>query len=149
MIAMPDGAVARALYYVGFLLLVCLASTFAWWVGANAVRAEYRRIFSALACSMRIFFYSVCLLSILVALRSVDLAPRDPRDTLFGWIHLGGTLGISYPSAWRAFRPKGLRLVGLVAIAWTLCGIGGGLVWIASAWFRQVVTQLPRYLTTA
>ena len=98
---MPEGAVPRALEYVGLLFLLCLASTFAWWAAANVARAEYRRLLSALACSMRIVFYSVCLLAILVAARSLHLAPQDPRSTLFGWIHLAGTVWITVPSAWR------------------------------------------------
>ena len=89
----PEGAVARALEYVGLLFLLCLAGTFPFWAAAQAARSEYR--LSALAFSMRVFFYSICLLCILVALRSFDLAPRDPRSTLFGWIHLGGTVLMS------------------------------------------------------
>ena len=42
--------VPRVLHYVGLLLLLTLASTFPWWAAANAVRAEYRRLLSALAC---------------------------------------------------------------------------------------------------
>ena len=146
---MPAGAVNRALFYVGFLLLVCVASTFPWWLAANAMKAEYRRLMSALACAMRVFFYSICLLSILVAAKSLDLAPADPRDTLFGWIHIGGTLWVTFPSAWRAFRIKGPRLAGLVLIAWAGCAAMGAVTWLASPGFRFIVANLPRYLTSA
>lgn len=112
--------VPRVLEYVGLLLVFTLASTFPWWAAANAVRAEYRRILSALACGMRIFFYSICILCILVALQSLHLAPDDPRSTLFGRIHLAGTVAISVPSAWRAFRVRGARLAALVALGLSL-----------------------------
>lgn len=144
---MPKDAVPRVLAYVGLLFLFSLASTFPWWAAATAVRAEYRRVLSALACSMRIFFYSICLLCILVALRSLHLAPEDPRSTLFSWIHLGGTVAVSAPSAWRAFRARGARLAALVALGLSL---SAGLAWLAaraSPWFREVVRNLPLYLT--
>ena len=66
--------VERALHHVAFLFLLCLASTFPWWAAANLARAEYRRLLSALACSMRVFCYSICILCILVALLSLNLA---------------------------------------------------------------------------
>ena len=146
---MPEGAVPRALEYVGLLLLLCLASTFAWWAAANVARAEYRRLLSALACSMRVFFYSVCLLAILVAARSLHLAPEDPRSTLFGWIHIVGTIWITVPSAWRAFRVRRARLALVVAIAWVLCAAAGAAAALASPAFRCTVANLPRYLSTA
>jgi hypothetical protein len=145
---MPQGVVARVLTYVGILLLLTLASTFPWWASATIVRAEYRRLLSALACSMRVFFYSICLLCILVAARSVGIGPADPSDRLFGWIHLGGTLWIHFPSAWRAFRLKGPRLVACVLSCWTLCAALGAAAWCGSAGFRRLVGDLPRYMTT-
>jgi hypothetical protein len=143
---MPSEAVPRTLHYVGLLFLLTLASTFPWWAAAQIARAEYRRLLSALACSMRIFFYSICLLCILVALKSLDWAPRDPRDTLFGRIHLAGTALISIPSALRAFREKGARLAVTVTAAWA---ISAGAAWLlaqASDGFRDVLASLPRYL---
>ena len=92
--------VPRALYHVAFLFLLCLLSTFPWWVAATLARAEYRRLLSALACSMRIFSYSICILCILVALKAFHVEPGDPRSRLLGWIHLGATLWITIPSAW-------------------------------------------------
>jgi hypothetical protein len=145
---MPEGAVPRALEYVGLLLLLSLASTFAWWAAANAVRAEYRRLMSALACSMRIFFYAVCLLAILVVARSLHLAPEDPRSTLFGWIHLAGTVWITVPSAWRAFRVRRARLALLVAIGWLLCACAGAVAALVSPDFRHTMANLPLYLTS-
>ena len=145
---MPDGAVPRALEYVGLLLLLCLASTFAWWVAANVARAEYRRLLSALACSMRVFFYSVCLLAILVVARSLHLAPEDPRSTLFSWIHLAGTVWITVPSAWRAFHVRRTRLALLVGCAWLLCSGAGAVAALASPDFRHTMANLPLYLTS-
>ncbi|MHC4338865.1 MAG: hypothetical protein ACYSX0_01445 [Planctomycetota bacterium] len=145
----PDGAVARALEYVGLLFFLCLASTFPFWVAAQLARSEYRRLMSALAFSMRVFFYSVCLLCILVALRSFDLAPRDPRSTLFGWIHLGGTLLICAPSAWRAFRVTRVRLVLLLVAGWGLCAVLLGLGIAVSDSFADRIVNLPRYLSRA
>jgi hypothetical protein len=104
---------------------------------------------SALAFSMRVFFYSVCLLCILVALRSFDLAPRDPRSTLFGWIHLGGTLLICAPSAWRAFRVTRVRLVLLLVAGWGLCAVLLGLGIAVSDSFADRIVNLPRYLSRA
>jgi len=146
---MPPEVVPRTLHYVGLLLLFTLASTFAWWVAAQVARAEYRRLLSALACSMRIFFYSVCLLVVLVVAKSLRLAPEDPRDTLFSWIHMGGTIWICIPSAWRAFRVRGPRLAAVVAVGWALCAGAGYLAFVLWPGFRQVVADLPRYLTSA
>lgn len=146
---MPDGAVPRALHYVGLLLLLSLASTFPWWAAAHLARTEYRRLLSALACAMRLFFYSICLLCILVAARSLHLGPDDPRSQLFSWIHLGGTVLISGPSAWRAFRAKGPRLAVVLVVGWALClGLGALAAWLSPG-FRQMMIDLPRYLTTA
>ncbi|MHC4548672.1 MAG: hypothetical protein ACYTEZ_07825 [Planctomycetota bacterium] len=145
---MPDGAVPRALAYVGLLFLLCLASTPAWWAGANVARTEYRRFFSAFACAMRVFFYSICLLCLLVAARSLHLTPEDPRSTLLSWIHLGGTAGISVPSAWRSFRVKGPRLALVVAVSWAICAGAAAVTGVLSPWLRQVLTDLPRYLTS-
>jgi hypothetical protein len=141
--------VPRVLHYVGLLLLFTLLSTFPWWAAANAVRAEYRRLLSALACAMRIFFYSICLLCILVVLQSLHLAPADPRSTLFGRIHLAGTVAISVPSAWRAFRVRGARLAALVATGLLLCAALGWLAALASPGFRSVVRGLPARLGQA
>jgi hypothetical protein len=148
MFPMPEGAVPRALEYVGLLLLLSLASTFAGWAAANVVRAEYRRVLSALACLMRIFFCAACLLAILVVARSLHLAPEDPRSTLFGWIHLAGTVWISVPSAWGAFRVRRARLALLVAVGWLLCAAAGALAALASPDFRYKMANLPLYLTT-
>ena len=149
MIAMPEGAVPRVLEHVGLLALLSLVSTFAWWAAANMVRAEYRSLMSAVSCASRIFFYSICLLCILVALKSFHLAPSDPRDTLFGWIHVGVSIWVCGPSAWRSFRTKGPRLVGLVLVGWLLTGLAIGLGMLASPGFKEMVLRLPRYLTTA
>jgi hypothetical protein len=143
---MPQEAVPRALYYVAFLFLLCLASTFPWWAAANLARAEYRRLLSALACSMRIFCYSICLFCLVVAWKSLSLPPRDPRSDLLGWVHVGGTLWITVPSAWRSFRAKGVRLALLVAAGWALNALllfAGGL---ASPTFRRLVADMPRVL---
>ncbi|MHC4817627.1 MAG: hypothetical protein ACYTF8_06205 [Planctomycetota bacterium] len=146
---MPEGAVPRVLEYVGLLFLLCLASTFAWWAAANVARTEYRRLLSALACSMRIFFYSVCLLAILVAARSLHLAPEHPQSTLFGWIHLAGTVWITIPSAWRAFRVRRARLALVVAVGWLLSAGAGAAAALASPDFALKMGSLPRYLTSA
>jgi len=144
---MPAGAVPRALEYVGLLFLLSLASTFPWWLAAQVARAEYRRLLSALACSMRIFFYSICLLCILVAARSLNLGPSDPRSTLFGWIHLGGTVWICAPSAWRAFRIRGPRLVLLLVVGWAACAALLAFAFVVSTHFADAIRDLPRYLS--
>jgi hypothetical protein len=139
--------VDRALHHVGFLFLLCLASTFPWWAAASLARAEYRRLLSALACSMRVFCYSICILCILVAMLSLNLAPRDPRSTLLGWIHLGGTLWITVPSAWRSFRLKGGRLVLVVALGWALSAALFAAAWALSPGFRHAATAMPEVLS--
>jgi hypothetical protein len=139
--------VYAALFHVAFVFLLCLASTFPWWAAATLARAEYRRLLSALACSMRIFCYSICILCILVALLSLNLAPEDPRSTLFGWIHLGGTIWVSIPSAWRSFRAKGARLVLLILLAWALSAALFGAAWALSPGFRHAAQGMPRVLS--
>lgn len=139
--------VERALHHVAFLFLLCLASTFPWWAAANLARAEYRRLLSALACSMRVFCYSICILCILVALLSLNLAPRDPRSTLLGWIHIGGTIWVTIPSAWRSFRLKGGRLVLVVALGWALSAALFGAAWAASPGFRHAAASMPEVLS--
>lgn len=143
---MPDGAVDRALHYVGLLLLFTLLSTFAWWIGAQVARVECRRLLHALSCGMRIFFYSICLLCILVVARTFGIGPSDPRSTLFSWIHIGGTVWISGPSAWRAFREKGPRLAVILVVGWAVLLGAGYAAMQGSADFRGVVENLPRFL---
>jgi hypothetical protein len=138
--------VVRALDHVALLFLLCLASTFPWWAAAALARAEYRRLFSALACSMRIFCYSICLLCILVALLSLHLGPRDPRSTLLGWIHVGGTLWITIPSAWRSFRVRGLRLAMVVALGWALSALLLRLGSLSPG-FRHAILRMPEVLS--
>jgi hypothetical protein len=145
---MDQGAVPRALTYVGFLLLLCLASTFPWWAAANLARAEYRRLLSALACSMRVFSYSVFLLCLVVAAKSLHLAPRDPRSELLGWIHVGGTVAVTVPSAWRSFRAKGPRLLLLVAAGWAATAALVGLGCL-DAGFRRLLAAMPRVLSAS
>jgi hypothetical protein len=139
--------VERALHHVAFVFLLCLASTFPWWAAANLARAEYRRLMSALACSMRVFSYSVCILCILVAMLSVNLAPSDPRSTLLGWVHLGGTIWVTVPSAWRSFRARGARLALVVALGWALSAALFGAAWAASPGFRDATAGLPGVLS--
>jgi len=143
---MPTALVPRVLEYVGWLFAFSLASTFVWWGAAQLARAEYRSLLSALACSMRWFFYSICLLCILVAAQSLHLGPADPRSTLLGWIHLAGSVWITIPCAWRAFRQKGPRLLAVVLLAWIGLAVAGTLSMYLSRGFAQVVHQLPRYL---
>lgn len=147
MIRMP-GAVPRVLLYVGFLFFVCLASTFAWWAGAQAARTEFRSMTSALSCSMRIFFYSICLLCILVLARSMNWAPEDPRSELFSWIHLYGTIWITIPSCWRAFRDRRPRLVVAIVVGLGLTSLA---IWAGARYwpdFAFYVEFFPRFLTT-
>ena len=139
--------VDRALHHVAFLFLLCLLSTFPWWAAATLARAEYRRLFSALACSMRIFCYSICILCILVALMGLRLAPKDPRSTLLGWIHIGGTLWITVPSAWRSFREKGGKLALTVALGWGFSALLFGLGWAVSPGFRYAIKSMPSVLS--
>lgn len=146
---MPTALVPRVLEYVGWLFAFALASTFPWWAAAQLARTEYRSLLSALACSMRWFFYSICLLCILVAAQSLHIAPDDPRSTLMGWIHLGGSAAITVPCAWRAFRQKGPRLLAAVALAWIGILAAGALGMLLSRGFAHVVTQLPSCLVRA
>jgi len=146
---MSGPLVDRALFLVAFLFLLCLASTFPWWAAAALARAEFRSLLSALACSMRIFCYSICILCILVALLSLNAGPRDPRSTLLGWIHIGGTLGVTVPSAWRSFRVKGLRLGLTVALGWGFSALLFGGAWAASPGFRHVAASMPEVLSRA
>jgi len=139
--------VPRALYHVAFLFLLCLASTFPWWAAATLARAEYRRALSALACSMRIFSYSICILCILVALKAFHVEPSDPRSRLLGWIHLGASLWITIPSAWRSFRAKGLRLIIVVALGWGLSAALFGAAWTLSPGFRHAAAAMPEVLS--
>ena len=135
---MPEEIVPRILFYVGLLFMLCLASTFTLWAAAQIARTEYRSLMSALACSMRIFFYAICLLCILVAALSFNLAPADPRDPLLGWIQIGGTIWIVFPCVWRAFRQKGPRMVlcGVLAIA-----LSGAMI-ATAAWLSPGLASL-------
>jgi len=146
---MPTGPVARALEYVLLLFTFSLASTFVWWLAASLLRLEYRSLLSSLACSMRFFFYSICLLCILVALRYLGLEPADPRSALFGWIHVAGSMVVSAPCAWRAFRQGGLKLIGVVAIFWGLTAL---LLYLATRLLpglEGMLMNLPGYLSRA
>jgi hypothetical protein len=146
---MPDGPIARALEYVLLMFTFSLASTFAWWLAAVVARTEFHSLMSALACSMRFFFYSICLLCILVALRSFGLEPAHPRDPLFGWIHLGGTALVSVPCAWRAFRQRGARLLLVVTLFWVLIALAGWTMARCIPGFEELVRGLPEYLARA
>ncbi|MFI5403799.1 MAG: hypothetical protein ACHQ1G_12750 [Planctomycetota bacterium] len=139
--------VDRALHHVGFLFLLCLASTFPWWAAAMLARAEFKSLLSALACSMRVFCYSICLLCILVAMLGLQLAPRDPRSTLLGWIHIGSTLSITIPSAWRSFRVTRLRLVLTVALGWGFSVLLFLSAWTLSPGFRYAIASMPEILS--
>jgi hypothetical protein len=144
---MGQALVDRALFHVAYLFLLCLLSTFPWWAAANIARAEYRRLLSALACSMRIFCYSICILCILVAMKTLHLEPNDPRSQLLGFVHLGGTAFVSGPSAWRSFRATGLRLALLLAVGWALFAALFGAAWLSSAGFRHAAGSMPRVLS--
>lgn len=139
--------VPRALDHVAFLFLLCLASTFPWWAAAALGRAEYRRLLSALACSMRIFCYSICLLCILVALKAFHIEPDDPRSRILGWIHIGGTVWITIPSAWRSFRLKGARLLLVVGLGWAFSAALFGAAWAISPGFRHAAASMPEVLS--
>jgi hypothetical protein len=141
--------VDRALFHVAFLFLLCLASTFPWWAAANLARTEYRSLLSALACSMRIFCYSICLFCILVAMKSLNLEPKDPRSTLLGWIHIGGSIWITVPSAWRSFREKGRRLALAIALGWVFSVVLFLSAWAISEGFRSAIESMPRVLSRA
>lgn len=139
--------VVRALLHVAFLFLVCLASTFPWWAAANLARTEYRSLLSALACSMRIFCYSICILCILVAMLSLNLGPQDPRSMLLGWVHVGGTISVAVPSAWRSFRVKGPRLLLTVLLGFSLSAALFGAAAALSPGFRDLALEMPKVLS--
>jgi hypothetical protein len=143
---MPADPIPRVLFYVEVIFGLCLAGTFPLWLAATLARTEYRSLMSSLACSMRVFFYSVCLLCILVVLIALNVSPQDPRDPLFGWIHIGGTVWIVFPSAWRAFRQKGPR----IAICGVLALLFSGALFAAGAWFspafRSILADMPYVL---
>ena len=146
MAAMPADTIPRVLEYVGLLLVLALLSTFSWWMAATLARAEYRRLLSALACSMRWFFYSVCLLVILVVLRTLNMEPRDPHSRLFAWVHLGGSALISIPCAWRSFRVRGAQLLTVVGLAWLGYALLLALAFATSASLGEKLVLLPAYL---
>ena len=146
---MPADPIPRVLFYVAVLFGLCLASTFPLWLAANIARTEFRSLMSALACSMRFFFYSICLLCILVALRYLGFEPARPGDPLFGWIHLVGTALVSVPCAWRAFRQRGPRLVLAVALFWAMVLAIGWLAARLVPGFDSLVRGLPEYLSRA
>ena len=146
MTPMPADMIPRVLEYVGLLLLLTLLSTFSWWVAATLARAEYRRLLSALACSTRWFFYSVCLLVILVALRTLNMEPTDPQSRLFAWVHLGGSALISIPCAWRSFRVRGSKLLTVVGLGWLGYAMLLALAFAASAALGDKLVLLPAYL---
>lgn len=123
---MPVDPVPRTLFYIAWLLAFCLAATFPWWAAANAARTEFRSLTSAFAFTMRLYFYSICLLVILVCWKSLGFALPDP---LLARLHLGGTALLSGPCAWRAFRQKGPRLLLAVALGWILTAALGLLLW--------------------
>ena len=131
------------------LFTFSLASTFPWWLASVVARTEYRSLMSALACSMRFFFYSICLLCILVALRYLGLEPADPRDPLFGWIHIGGSALVSVPCAWRAFRQRGPRLVLALGLFWGIVLAAGWALTRILPGLGELVASLPEYLTRA
>ena len=146
---MPAGPVARALEYVLLLFTFSLANTFVWWMAAALARVEYDSLLSALACSMRFFFYAICLLCILVALRYLGLEPADPRNPLFGWIHIAGSMVVSAPCAWRAFRERGVKLILGLTIFW---GVTTLLLWLAMRLMpglQGILLNLPGYLSRA
>ena len=86
---------------------------------------------------------------ILVALRAFNFAPHDPRSTVFGWIHIGGTIWVCGPSAWRAFRERGLKLVVAVAVGGALCLAVGWIAYELNDGFRHMIQNMPRYLSKA
>ncbi|MEM8885958.1 MAG: hypothetical protein AAGD14_17975 [Planctomycetota bacterium] len=144
---MAGEMVPRILEYVGVLFLLCLAATFPFWLAAQIARTEFRSLTSALACTMRLYFYAVCLLCILVTLISFNVGPSDPRDPLMGWIQIGGTIWIVFPCCWRAFRQKGPRMVAcaLMAIAFTAL-----LFWLYASiepGFAQLLRDMPYALS--
>jgi len=145
---MPEEIVPRILVYVGLLFMLCLAATFPLFAAAQVARTEYRSLMSALACSMRLFFYSICLLCILVAAMSFPfLQPKDPRSTILGWIHIAGTVWIVFPCCWRAFREKGPRMVGCALLAIALMGGLMALAGALSPGFSALVREMPSALS--
>ena len=144
---MPDEVVPRILFFVGLLFMLCLASTFPLWAAAQVARTEYRSLMSALACSMRIFFYAICLLCILVVAMSFNLGPADPRDPLLGWIQIGGTVWIVFPSVWRAFRQKGPRmaLCGVLALLFS-AALFATVAWLSPG-FDALLRDVPYALS--
>ena len=145
---MPEEIVPRALHYVGLLFMLCLAATFPLWAAAQIARTEFRSLMSALACSMRLFFYSICLLCIVVAAMSFPfLQPADPRSTVPGWIHIGGTVWIVFPCCWRAFRQKGVRMVLCSVLAIALMGGVMALAGAVSPGFFALVREMPSALS--
>jgi hypothetical protein len=143
---MPEEAVPRILFYVGLLFSICLVSTFTFWAAAQIARTEYRSLMSALACTMRLFFYSISLLCILVAATTFNFGPSDPRDPTMGWIQIGGTIWIVFPCVWRAFRQKGPRMVVCGVLAIVLSGALIGLAAWASPGLRQLLSDMPHAL---
>jgi hypothetical protein len=139
----------RALHYVGTLFLLSGASTPFWWAAARFVRAEYRGLMSAIACSMRIFFYSFCLLCLLVAARSFHLEPADPKSTLFRDVHAYGTLALTFPCAWRAFRVTRAKCVLLTLLALALAGAAGYAAWAILPGFRAALLYAHGFLLRA
>lgn len=144
---MPEEAVPRILFYVGLLFSICLASTFTFWAAAQIARTEYRSLMSALACTMRVFFYSISLLCILVAAATFNFGPADPRDPTMGWIQIGGTLWIVFPSVWRAFRQKGPRMVACALLAIALSAGLIGLAALGSPGLRLLLSEMPYALS--
>jgi len=140
---MPVEPVPRALQYVGWLLAACLLLTFPWWAAARIARTEFRSLTSAFAFSMRLFFYSVSLLVILVVLKSLDFAPEEETTAR---IHLAGTVLLSGPCAWRAFRQKGPRLVAAVLLGWLLTAALGYALFRLVPEARLAMEAFPRYL---
>lgn len=140
---------ARALHYVGMLFLLCGVSTPFWWAAARIVRAEYRGLMSAVACSMRVFFYSFCLLCVLVAARSLHLEPADPKSTLFRDVHAYGTLALAFPCAWRAFRVTRAKCVLLALLALAFAGGTGYVAWRLLPGFRAALLYDHGFLVRA
>lgn len=138
--------VPRMLFYVGWILAICLASTFPWWLAAQAARAEFSSLLSAFACTMRLFAYSVSLLVILVSVQSLNLAFTDPYSPLLNRTHLLGTAAITAPCAWRAFREKGLRLGLLLLLGWAFsAALALVLAWLSPV-LKEEFARLPTWL---
>jgi len=146
---MPSDPVGRTLHFVGMLLLLCGASTPAWWAAANLARTEFRGLMSAIACSMRLFFYSFALFCILYGARTLHWEPENPKSALFRDIHAYGTLLLSFPCAWRAFRVKGPRCALVVLLALALSGAAGAAAWALHPGFREALLEDYAYLIRA